>query len=60
MLVGLIFWLLVIVAVARFVVDGRLWGRGHRRAPVDILRERYAKGEIDREEFERRKHELEA
>ncbi len=32
---------------------------GGRQTPLDILRQRYARGEIDREEFEQKKKDLE-
>ena len=31
------------------------WRDGYRHAPFDILRERFARGEIDRQEYEDRK-----
>jgi putative membrane protein len=59
MLFMLVFWGLVvagIVLVIRWLVQQ---GRGARPdAALDILRERYARGEIDREEFLARKRDL--
>ncbi len=57
----LLFWGIVITLIY-FVVK---WmsdrpGRDSRRDAMDILRERYASGEIDEEEFERRRKVLEA
>jgi putative membrane protein len=59
-LLGLVFWGLVVVALVR-VVAYLTGPRGSERSrPLDILKERYAKGEMDREEFERRRRDLEA
>lgn len=59
MLVMLVFWALVIVGL----VLGIRWlvaqGRGSRSdTALDILRQRYARGEINREEFEAKKRDL--
>ena len=59
MLMMLVFWGLVIVGL----VLGLRWlvtqGRESRSdAALDILRQRYARGEIDKEEFEARKRDL--
>jgi putative membrane protein len=61
MLMMLLFWGAVIAAI----VVGIRWlagqGRPVRRdAALDILRERYARGEINREEYEQRKRDLTA
>jgi putative membrane protein len=52
----LIFWALVIIGIVYVV---RYLGRGGRAAgqetPLDILKRRYARGEVTREEFERMK-----
>jgi putative membrane protein len=59
MFMMLVFWGLVIVGL----VLGIRWlvtqGRESRSdAALDILRQRYARGEMDREEFEARKRDL--
>lgn len=59
MLFMLVFWGLIIVGL----VVGLRWlvtqGRESRSdAALDILRQRYARGEIDKEEFEARKRDL--
>jgi len=57
----ILFWGLIIVgivALVKFLMPPS--GEGTpRRDPVDILEERYARGEIDREEFESRRRDLE-
>lgn len=54
----LIFWILVIVGIVLLVK--MLFGGHHDREnkPLDILKERYAKGEISKEEFEQKKKDL--
>lgn len=60
----LFFWALIIVGViflVRWLVhsgSGTADGRPGKSAPIDILKERYARGEINREEFEERKRTL--
>lgn len=46
------FWAVVIWAVASFV---RATGSGRSRDAEDILAERFAKGEIDEDEFQHRR-----
>ena len=58
----LIFWALVIAALiylVRWLVSRNSpGGNDGRPAPLDILKERYARGEISREEFEQMKKDL--
>lgn len=56
------FWLLVVLAV---VLAVRLAGdapgdRPRSDTALEILKQRYAKGEIGREEYEQKRHDLEA
>jgi len=59
MLMMLVVWGLVIaglvVGVRWLVGQGR---SGHRDEALEILRQRYARGEIDKQEFETRKRDL--
>jgi len=58
----LLFWALLIAAVV--VLAKHLWGSDksadgrQERTAIDILKERYARGEIEREEFEQKKSDL--
>ena len=58
MLMMLIFWIVVIA----LLVYGIRWFAGlhrpHRDPALDILRQRYARGEISQEEFEEKKRAL--
>jgi len=58
---GMLFWVLILVAVVWLVVrtvnaaDRRQRdGHGERDEALDLLRRRFASGDIDAEEFERR------
>lgn len=53
----LLFWGVIIVALVLFVVW--LVGRNKEGSAFDILKRRYAKGEISKEEFEEKKQALE-
>jgi len=59
---GMLIWLIVLVAVVYFVLrffrkSDALTGSGSSRA-LEILKERYARGEIDMETYDRMKDEL--
>ncbi len=56
-----IFWIVLILVIVWAVRAGLNSGGGSRnqRTPLEILKERYARGEIDRETFERMKKDLE-
>lgn len=62
MIVQLLFWLGIIYLVARLIKSylsrSSITGKSEDNA-MSILRERYAKGEIDLEEYNNRKKELE-
>lgn len=57
-----IFWIVVVLVVVLFIKlfmsTENLQSRPSSESPLDILKKRYAKGEIDEEEFERRRKEL--
>lgn len=63
---GIFMWLILIVLVAVIIYFVIERSRGNengadqsRETPMDILKKRYAKGEITKEEFERMKSEIE-
>lgn len=59
-----IFWILLIViafmVVRAFANMKGGGGSSQDESPMEILKKRYARGEIDEEEFERRRKELES
>ena len=58
----ILFWVLIIVAVVALVkllIGGSFRiDRPREKTALDILKERYARGEIGKEEFEQKKREL--
>jgi len=54
------FWALVILGIVYIVqaISRRAGQSGREETPLDILKKRYAKGEITKEEFERMKDDL--
>ncbi len=58
----ILFWVLIIagiVILTKWLADGpRGSGAPLEKSVLDILKERYASGEIHREEFEQKKREL--
>ncbi len=56
-----IYWILIIVALVWFVAFATRRGgasSGREKTALEILQERYARGEIDRDEFERKRNDL--
>ena len=60
MLAMVAFWVLIIGLVAWLIrnVRGDVFRHGKNSDALDILRERYARGEIDKKEFEEKKKDL--
>jgi putative membrane protein len=63
---GIFMWLIIIIVVAvilYLVLNRNLSpgspGAGTRESPLDVLKRRYAEGEITKEEFDRMKREIE-
>lgn len=52
------FWIVLLIVVVGLVLN--LSGRREKegKSAMDILKERYAKGEIDKEEFDRKRKDL--
>jgi putative membrane protein len=55
-ILGLIVW--GVIALVRYASRNSASGSMERRSPLDIAKERYARGEITKEEFERIKKDL--
>lgn len=62
MLLGLIFWIFLIVGIVFLLiwVVRKASGRGTEKeeSALDILKKRYAKGEISKEEYEEKRRDL--
>ena len=57
----LLWWVLVVVGIVALIgwIANQSRGTHNReKSPLEILKERYAKGEIDKKEFEERKRNL--
>jgi len=56
-----IFWVLLIIAIV-FIFQNITKGKSSSgsESSLEILKKRYARGEIDEDEFERRRNELES
>jgi len=56
----ILFWILVVVGIVALVkyAMSNTTKPGHEKSALDILKERYAKGEIDKDEFETKKKDL--
>lgn len=57
-----LFWILVIIGVVwlvKLMIGGGAGDSSSQRSALEILKERYARGEIEREEFEQKRRDLE-
>lgn len=67
MWIGWIFWLIIIAVIVWAIItitrnrqkSGQPQGPSQTESPLDILKKRYARGEINKEEFEQMKKDIE-
>lgn len=57
-IIGLIFLALIIWLIVKGVGQGSGTAQSSDKSALDILKERYARGEINKEEFEEKKKDL--
>lgn len=55
-----LFWLILIVALIWVIMAGINGGGRQNKSPLELAQERYAKGEISREEFEQIRKDIQA
>lgn len=63
MIVGLVFWALIIYGIFYLIsrlLKNRQEGINNLESPIETLKRRYARGDIDADEFARRKSILES
>lgn len=64
MIMMLLFWVLIIAGIVMFIrwLMGNKGAEcfGRRETPLDILKKRYAQGDINKDEFDRMKKDLES
>jgi putative membrane protein len=62
--VGMVFWwvlvIFLVIAAIRWFSDRAGSGAPHGKSALDILRERYARGEIEKKEYEEKRKALES
>ncbi|HEY5602520.1 MAG TPA: SHOCT domain-containing protein [Gammaproteobacteria bacterium] len=58
----LLFWALVILGIAAIVkwLSGSGGGNARSKTALEILQERYARGEIDQQEYQQKRRDLES
>ncbi len=57
-IIGLVILVLIIWLVVKLVNQNKRPPRTQEKTSLDILKERYARGEIDKKEFDERKRDL--
>ncbi|TDY02442.1 SHOCT domain-containing protein [Thiohalophilus thiocyanatoxydans] len=59
--IGIFFWIILIVAIivaVRWLMDNKSSTAGQSDKALDILKQRYARGEIDLQEYEQKRREI--
>lgn len=59
--IGIFFWIILIVAIViavRWLMDNKPSSSGQSDKALDILDQRYARGEIDQKEYEQKRREI--
>ena len=59
----IIFWIVIIIIIAlsvKFIVTQSSERTERKESPIEVIKRRYASGEIDKEEYEQKKKDLEA